>query len=82
MGGDLDKTCCLGEVERRVPDFGEKDGVYFGVELEVFEDLETLGLRGFAVDEGFLQLEGVGFKGVDVVREDDDLVTAFLVVVD
>lgn len=82
MRRDLDETCGFGEVERGVADFGEEDRVDLVVELEVGKNLETLGLRSLAVDEGLLEFQCVSFQRVDVVREDDDFVAALFVVVD
>lgn len=79
--GNLDEAGRFGEIDRGVSNFRQKESVHRGVMLEVLQHAESFLLGRSAVDKGFLELPGVGLEGVDVIRKDDDLVAARLVVV-
>mmetsp|Transcript_1578 Transcript_1578/g.5046 ORF Transcript_1578/g.5046 Transcript_1578/m.5046 type:complete len:467 (-) Transcript_1578:481-1881(-) len=80
MGVDLDDHVSLRDVDGRVPDGGEEDGARRVVVLELGEHLVALVLRGVPVDHEAVEPLCVRLEREDVVREDDDLVPALLVV--
>lgn len=82
MTADLDETSCFGEIDRGVADRGEKDGVYKFIVAEIFKDGHSFLLGGCAVDECSFEVFCVCLECIDVIREDDDFVPSFLMVVD
>lgn len=79
---DLDEAGRLGQIDRRVADLGQEDGVDDRVVLEVLQDAHALDLWRTAVDVRLAELDGVRLERIHIVGKDDDLVAAILVVLD